>query len=115
VSTRARDRAGACAAAAPAPLTGLINTHVLAGERNHGDNATMPVLAKGKTVTGRLWIYVRDDSPFGGSAAPAAMFVYSRDRTAEHLTGICVAGRASSRPMPTPDSAVSAQRRALRR
>ena len=44
----------------------------------------MPVLAKNKTVTGRLWTYVRDDRPFGGSDPPAAMFFYSRDRGGEH-------------------------------
>jgi hypothetical protein len=44
----------------------------------------VPVLARGKTITGRLWTYVRDDRPFGGPAPPAAMFRYSRDRTAEH-------------------------------
>lgn len=44
----------------------------------------MPVLAKGKTTTGRLWAYVRDDQPFGGPAPPAAVFHYSRDRRGEH-------------------------------
>ncbi len=44
----------------------------------------MPVLAKGKTDTGRCWVYVRDDSPFGGPAPPAAVFYYSRDRGGEH-------------------------------
>jgi len=39
---------------------------------------------KNKTVTGRLWTYVRDDRPFGGSDPPAAMFFYSRDRGGEH-------------------------------
>ena len=39
----------------------------------------MPVLA-GKTDTGRIWVYVRDDKPFGGPAPPAAVFYYSRDR-----------------------------------
>ncbi|MBV1800391.1 IS66 family transposase [Siccirubricoccus sp. G192] len=67
-----------------APLTALIDTHVLAAERLHGDDTTVPVLAKGKTITGRVWTYVRDDRPFGGRAPPAAMFRYSRDRTAEH-------------------------------
>ena len=51
----------------------------------------MPVLAKGKTITGRLWVYLRDDRPFGGRAPPAAMFFYSRDRSgmhpAQHLAG----------------------------
>lgn len=62
----------------------LIDGHVLAAERLHGDDTTVPVLAKGKTITGRVWTYVRDDRPFGGPAPPAAMFRYSRDRTAEH-------------------------------
>jgi transposase len=42
------------------------------------------VLAQGKTVTGRLWTYVRDDKPFGGVGPPAAIFYYSRDRRGEH-------------------------------
>jgi transposase len=67
-----------------APLKALIDAHVLAAERLHGDDTTVPVLARGKTVTGRVWTYVRDDRPFGGQAPPAAMFHYSRDRTAEH-------------------------------
>jgi hypothetical protein len=44
----------------------------------------IPVLAKGKTDTGRCWVYVRDDRPFGGTAPPVAMFYYSRDRAGEH-------------------------------
>ena len=56
----------------------------LAAERLHGDDTTVPVLARGETITGRVWTYVRDDRPFGGQAPPAAMFRYSRDRTAEH-------------------------------
>jgi transposase len=67
-----------------APLMALIDDHVLAAERLHGDDTTVPVLARGKTITGRVWTYVRDDRPFGGPAPPAAMFRYSRDRTAEH-------------------------------
>jgi transposase len=67
-----------------APLNALIDAHVLAAERLHGDDTTVPVLARGKTITGRVWTYVRDDRPFGGPAPPAAMFRYSRDRTAEH-------------------------------
>ena len=57
---------------------------MLAAERLHGDDTTVPVLAKGKTVTGRCWTYVRDDRPFGGQAPPAAVFFYSRDRSGEH-------------------------------
>jgi transposase len=42
------------------------------------------VLAKGKTRTGRLWTYVRDDWPFGGRDPPAAVFFYSPDRSGKH-------------------------------
>jgi transposase len=66
------------------PLRRLVETHVLAAERLHGDDTTVPVLAKGKTDTGRCWVYVRDDAPFGGAGPPAAMFYYSRDRKGEH-------------------------------
>ena len=82
VSTMA-DWVGACTATL-APLTALIEAHVMAAERVHGDDTTVPVLAKGKTASGRLWAYVRDDQPFGGPAPPAAMFRYSRDRRGEH-------------------------------
>src|SRR5271170_3913060 len=66
------------------PLLRLVETHVMAAERLHGDDTTVPVLAEGKTDTGRCWIYVRDDKPFGGAGPPAAMFYYSRDRRGEH-------------------------------
>jgi len=80
------DQVGACAAAL-GPLHLLIKAHVLAAERLHGDDTTVPVLAKTKTDVGRLWTYVRDDRPFGGPAPPAALFHYSRDRRAEHPVG----------------------------
>src|SRR5271155_4650700 len=66
------------------PLRRLVEAHVMAAERLHGDDTTVSVLAKGKTDTGRLWIYVRDDKPFGGAGPPAAIFHYSRDRRGEH-------------------------------
>ncbi len=66
------------------PLVALIEAHVLAAGRLHGDDTTVPLMASGKTVTARLWTYVRDDRPFAGPAPPAAMFRYSRNRTAEH-------------------------------
>jgi transposase len=72
------------AAAVLSPLHALIEAHVLAAERLHGDDTTVPLLARGKTVTARLWTYVRDDQPFAGPAPPAAVFYFSRDRTAEH-------------------------------
>jgi transposase len=82
VSTMA-DWVGACTTTL-APLSALIEAHVMAAARIHGDDTTVPVLAKGKTATGRLWTYVRDDQPFGGPAPPAAVFFYSRDRRGEH-------------------------------
>jgi transposase len=82
VSTMA-DWVGACTAAL-APLVALIRAHVLGATRIHGDDTTVPVLAQGRTITGRLWTYVRDDRPFGGPAPPAALFHYSRDRGGEH-------------------------------
>jgi len=66
------------------PLLCRLESHVMAAERLHGDDTTVPVLSKGKTDTGRCWIYVRDDKPFGGAGPPAAMFYYSRDRRGEH-------------------------------
>jgi len=66
------------------PLLRRVEAHVMVAERLHGDDTTVPVLAKGKTATGRCWIYVRDDRPFGGADPPAAMFYYSRDRKGEH-------------------------------
>ncbi|MBA3324095.1 MAG: IS66 family transposase, partial [Rhodobacteraceae bacterium] len=77
------DQVGACAAAL-APLHALIKAHVMAADRLHGDDTTVPVLAKGKTRIGRLWVYVRDDRPFAGPAPPAALFRYSPDRRGEH-------------------------------
>jgi transposase len=72
------------AAATLMPLVVLIRKHVFAAERIHADDTTVPVLAKGKTRTGRLWTYVRDDRPFGGLDPPAVAFFYSPDRSAKH-------------------------------
>lgn len=77
------DQVGTCTSVLT-PLHDLMAAHVLAAERLHGDDTTVPVLAKGKTDTGRLWVYVRDDRPFGGPAPPAALFHYSRDRAGVH-------------------------------
>ena len=82
VSTLA-DWVGACTASL-APLIELIRRHVLAAERLHGHDSTVPVLAKDKTVIGRVWAYVRDDRPFAGPDPPAALFFYSRNRNGEH-------------------------------
>lgn len=50
----------------------------MAAERLHGGGTTVPILAKGKTDTGRIWTYVRDDQPFGGQSPPAALY-YARE------------------------------------
>ena len=89
VSTMA-DHVGASTATLK-PLYELIKAHVFAAKRIHGDDTTVPVLAKVKNRTGRLWTYVRDDRPFGGHDPPAAVFFYSPDRAGihpeQHLAG----------------------------
>ena len=77
------DQVGGCTVALK-PLFQRLEAHVLRAERLHGDDTTVPVLAKGKTSTGRIWVYVRDDKPFGGPEPPGAVFYYSRDRAGEH-------------------------------
>jgi transposase len=77
------DQVGACTAALK-PVHALIEAHVLGADRLHGDDTTVPILAKGKTDTGRIWTYVRDDRPFCGSSPPAALYYASRDRRQEH-------------------------------
>jgi transposase len=79
----AADAVGA-ACAVLEPLLRLVEAHVMAAERLHGDDTTVPVLALGKCDVGRCWTYVRDDRPFGGPDPPAAMFYYSRNRKGEH-------------------------------
>ena len=77
------DLVGACTSVLQ-PLHALIEAHVLAAERLHGDDTTIPILAKGQTIKGHIWTYVRDDRPFGGRAPPAALYYASRDRRREH-------------------------------
>ena len=96
ISTMA-DWVGA-AAASLMPLRDAIEKHVHAAERLHVDDTTVPVLARNKCRTGRLWAHVRDDRPFGGEAAPAAVFYYSPTREGKYpeqqlaaYTGICQA------------------------
>jgi transposase len=67
-----------------APIFELIEKHVFAAERLHGDDTTIRILAKGKCTTGRIWVYVRDDKPFAGTAPPAAVYYASSDRRGEH-------------------------------
>ena len=68
------------------PLVDALGAHVMAAERVHADDTTVPVLdpGRGTTKTGRLWCYVRDDRPFGGTAPPAVLYRYSADRKGEH-------------------------------
>jgi transposase len=82
VSTLA-DWVGASAATLK-PIGEAIRAHVFAAERIHADDTTVPVLAKTKCRTGRLWAYVRDDRPFGGSEPSAVVFFYSPDRSGAH-------------------------------
>jgi transposase len=90
------DHVGACAFALK-PMADLIEAHVLAAGRIHADDTTVPILAEGKTITGRLWTYVRDDKPFAGDGAtlevgagevgtgpPAVFFKFSQDRSGDH-------------------------------
>ena len=65
-------RAAAALEVSPSTIYRRIEAHVLTASRLHGDDTTVPVLAKGKTDTGRLWVYVRDDVPFAGRAPPAS-------------------------------------------
>jgi transposase len=69
-----------------APLVDEISKHVLRASKIHADDTPVPVLApgNGKTKTGRLWTYVRDDRPAGLGTAPAVWFAYSQDRKGEH-------------------------------
>jgi hypothetical protein len=69
-----------------APLVDEIRKHVILASKIHADDTPVPVLApgNGKTKSGRLWTYVRDDRPAGYSTAPAVWFAYSEDRKGEH-------------------------------
>ncbi len=73
-------------AAALQPLIDALAGEVMASDTLHVDDTPVPVLAPGtgKTKTGRLWTYVRDERPFAGSRPPAALFFYSLDRKGEH-------------------------------
>ncbi len=77
------DQIGAIAAAVK-PVYLLLEAHTLGAGRLHGDDTTVPRLAKYKTDIARMWTYVCDDAPFAGGRAPSALFYYSRDRKGEH-------------------------------
>lgn len=69
-----------------APLVCALRDHVMAGQKLHADDTPVPVLApgNGKTKTGRLWTYVRDDRAAADETPPAVWFAYSEDRKGEH-------------------------------
>ena len=68
------------------PLVEALRRHVTAAQKLHADDTPVPVLApgNGKTRTGRLWAYVRDDRRAGDSTPAAVWFAYSPDRRGEH-------------------------------
>ena len=68
------------------PLVAALGRYTLAADKVHADDTPVPVLSPGlgKTKTGRLWVYVRDDRPAGSKDAPAAWYQYSPDRKGEH-------------------------------
>lgn len=69
-----------------APLIEAVGRHVMAAEKLHADDTPVPVLAPGmgKTKTGRLWVYLRDERPQGGTTPPAVLYRYTPDRKGEH-------------------------------
>ncbi len=79
------DRVGA-ASQLLAPLADRLGRYVLAAEKVHADDTPVPVLdpGRGKTKTGRLWTYVRDDRPAASRDPPAVWYRYSPDRKGEH-------------------------------
>jgi hypothetical protein len=69
-----------------APLVEAAAAHVMAAAKLHADDTPVPVLAPGtgKTKTGRLWVYLRDERPCAGQGPPAVVYRYSPDRRGEH-------------------------------
>src|SRR5512134_215114 len=67
------------------PLGERLAAHVFAAAKIHADDTPVPVLdpGRGRTKTGRLWVYVRDDRPSGDASPPAAVFFFSPDRKGE--------------------------------
>jgi transposase len=81
---------GRAASALLDPLLGALEDYVMAAHKLHADDTPIPVLAPGtgKTKTGRLWAYVRDDRPAGSTDPPAILFRYSPDRKGERRASI---------------------------
>lgn len=68
------------------PLVQALHRYVMGAEKVHADDTPVPVLApgRGRTRTGRLWTYVRDDRPAGIEQPAAVWFAYSSDRKGAH-------------------------------
>ena len=83
------DWVGGCAVLLE-PLAQAIARHVRAGAALHADDTPLPVLdpGRGKTKTGRLWVLVRDERPWGSRAPPAVVYRYSTDRRGEHARAL---------------------------
>jgi len=84
------------------PIVARIRRHVFAAGKIHGDDTTVPVLTPGlgRTKTGRLWVYVRDDRPYCGTDPPAAAYFYSPDRSGEHPAYRAPQNHPTDRPAP---------------
>lgn len=78
------------------PLFKLMEQHVLAAERLQGDDTTVPILAKGKTVTGRVWTYERDDKPFGSTRSNRRQSSMPKCATVWRSLGLWGAGSGRS-------------------
>ena len=113
------DRVGACVVALD-PIVQALKAHVLRAERIHADDTTVPVLARLKTVTGRIWTYVRDDRPFGGQIRrPPSLNIRAAAQANIHksilpaLSGSCrpTLFRAIARSMKRDDGQLRLSRR----
>jgi transposase len=60
--------------------------NVFASDHLFADDTPVPVLdpGRGRTKTGRLWVYAREERGWGGPEPPAAVFLFAPDRKAEH-------------------------------
>jgi transposase len=97
------------------PLVAALQRYVLSAEKLRGDDVPVPVLepGRGKTKTGRLWTYVRDDRPAGSEATSAVWFAYSPDRKGAHRRSTWRITKASCRPMAMRVSTSFTKRAAL--
>ena len=91
------------------PLVEVLRRHVMSATKLHADDTPVPVLAPGlgKTKTGRLWTYVRDDRPAGDATPPAVWFAYTPDRKGEHPRAHLSKFTGTLRPMVTRGSSNS--------